>query len=195
MNEETKTPHPQIDNDGFVLLKNVRLSFPHLFTPRGFGGDDESNPKYSTSVMIPKDSVGNLEALRIAIGIVKEAKWPGVKKPVADDKLCIKSGDDSDDERMHDHFILSTSSTRRPSLFLRDKSQARDGDSDLFYGGVFANVKVSPWAMDNKFGKRICCEIKAVLTLERGDPFGAKAATSDGMGDDSADESDSEVPF
>ena len=194
MSEEMKTPHPQIDKDGYVLLKNVRLSFPHLFIPRGYAGD-ETNPKFSTSVMIPNGATANLDALRIAINKAKEEKWPGVKKPVADDRICIKSGDDSDDERMHDHFILSTSSTRRPALFMRDKSQATDGDADLFYGGVWANVKVSPWAMDNKFGKRICCEIKAVLTLERGDQFGAKPATADGMDDDSDDSDQGDIPF
>ena len=39
-----------------IILKNVRLSYEHLFHADKIAGDDASTPKYSASWIIPKDS-------------------------------------------------------------------------------------------------------------------------------------------
>lgn len=170
MSNTTPIPHKQINAEGVLTLKRVRLSFPHLFQARGYQGD-ESNPKFSAGLMIANADKENLDALKIAIQNAKAEKWPGGVPKLGEDRSCVKSGDDSADERKHGHMILTANSTRRPAVYRRDKSVATESDN-VIYGGVYADVKVVIWAMDNKFGKRICCDLKAVRSHEDGDTFG-----------------------
>ena len=68
-----------------VLLRNVRLSFAHLFRPQAFG-DGEGEPRYNCNFLIDpttKDGKANLRAVKDAIEYVK-------KREVA--KGCAEAG-------------------------------------------------------------------------------------------------------
>jgi hypothetical protein len=55
-----------------VVLTNVRLSFPHLFTPQA--GTDGGEPKYNATFIVEPGSV-NAKALAAAVSAVAKEKW------------------------------------------------------------------------------------------------------------------------
>lgn len=83
-----------------VSLRNVRLSYPNLFTPRAFarGG---GKPAFSASALIPKDTKAGkalIEKIEDAIWAAKDKKWPGKADQVKIKKanIAFSDGDDVD---------------------------------------------------------------------------------------------------
>lgn len=56
-----------------IMLRNVRLSYEHIFTPSSF--DDTQEPKYSATFIIPKDHA-DVAALKKALVDAFEEKFP-----------------------------------------------------------------------------------------------------------------------
>ena len=57
-----------------IMLKNVRLSYEHLFRADRVAGDDNSDPRYSASWILPKNSP-QVKAVKEALGLgLNEAK-------------------------------------------------------------------------------------------------------------------------
>ena len=64
------------------MLRNVRLSYEHIFTPTKF--DDNSEPKYSATFIVPKDHADVAAVKRAMLEAGKEefpdafggAAWP-----------------------------------------------------------------------------------------------------------------------
>ena len=57
-----------------IMIKNARLSYPHLFTASAFAPGQE--PKYSASFLISEDDK-QYKAIEEAMLEAVEAKWPG----------------------------------------------------------------------------------------------------------------------
>ena len=99
-------------------------------------------------------------------------KWKALKLP--DVRKCLRDGDLLGKEEYEGKFVLSASCKKRPVVV-----KAEDGslvpvtqDDGLIYSGCIANANVNLWAQDNKFGKRINCELLAVQWKGDGTPLG-----------------------
>lgn len=61
-------------NNAKAVLRKVRLSYCNLLEPTSF---DKEEPRYRTDVIISKDDVKNIEAIKLAINeAIKEAQEP-----------------------------------------------------------------------------------------------------------------------
>lgn len=170
-----------------VTLSNVRLSFPHLFTPQS--GTDGGEPKYNATFIVDPNSP-SAAALAKAVEQVAKEKWAdkaagvmaqlrkGDKVCYRESEKCNQSGDVyAGFEGMH---WVSASDKTRPTVIDRDKSPLTSADGKP-YGGCYVNAIIEVWAQDNAYGKRVNASLKGVQFVKHGDAFsgGAPASADD----------------
>lgn len=184
-----------------LMLKNVRISFPHLFRrpvfrdgPGKFGGTLLLNKKEHAALIKKVDAE------------IKKLCKKSFGKDLAPDKVCMRDGDFSRDE-YEGHMYLTTNSKGKPCVFAADgKSEIQNEDDCKIYAGCRVNAKIELWVQDSKDnGKRINGAMIAVQfagddeTLDGSTIDPEKAAEGfEDVGDyDKADDSwmDDEIPF
>ena len=170
-----------------IMLKNVRLSFPSLFAKSEFEGQIG---KFEGTFLVPKSDKKTYNAIKAAID---ECQAEAKIKKIKEDCYFIKDGDEIFEEKEYDgyegHWAIKAGNTKRPLLINSDKSQLEESDGVL-YAGCYVNAQISPWAMDNKFGKRINANLLGVQFVKDGDTFGDAVSASSDDFDDIEDEDD-----
>lgn len=169
-----------------LKLNNVRLSYPALFEPKS--GPEGGEPKYSASFLMDKDTdKSNIEEMREAILTTAKGMWGDDKVKWKDGKLllkkadggglqvktCLRDGDEKAGTSGYENVIFFSASNK-VSVPVVDKnpSIALTKASGKPYAGGYVNVSIRLWCQDNKFGKRVNAELKAVQFAADGEPFG-----------------------
>lgn len=155
-----------------IVLKNVRLSYPELFTPGSFEG--VSTGKYSATFMIPKTD--EYKGLISKIGTTIKAMIAengGVR--IAPDRICFRDGDQSGKEDYEEHWTLRASTKKgrppqllKPSLDLNDPITEADG---LLIPGCHVSASLRIWYQQN-YGRRINAELLAIAYVGPGEALG-----------------------
>ena len=181
-----------------ITIKNVRLAFPQLFTPKSV---NDSEPRFSAAFVIEPGSA-NAKALKGACVEVAKEKWKdkaaGIyKELVSKGRVCyreepLKNSEGEVYDGFEDAHVVNASNKARPTVVDRHRSPLTESDG-LPYGGCYVNAILDIWAQDNQFGKRINASLSGVQFYSDGDAFGgggaAKASDFDDLGD-GADASD-----
>lgn len=154
-----------------ILINDVRLSFPHLFVKHAFKATDK--PKFSAMFIIDKDNV-DMPELKKAIKQCMMDKWG--KKPNGL-KIGLRDGSEKDELDGFDDTVMffNANTEKRPGVYDADRSVLTDEDSRP-YAGCYVNARVTPWAQDNEFGKRINFELNGVQFAADGEAFGGGGA-------------------
>jgi hypothetical protein len=184
--------------EGFIQLRNVRLSFPHLWEAAGIGNDPNSAPRYSANFLIAKDDKKNLGVLKKGVKKLLAEKFGGKRLP--DERMPMHDGDDKEYSGYSGHIFVSTArneSQGRPTVLDRDKTQLAPGDGRP-YAGCFVDAILRLYSIggegDRKsaYGKRICASLEAVRFRGDGERFGGgiTATEAGGLFDDLDDEDD-----
>jgi hypothetical protein len=173
-----------------IVLKEVRLSFPDVFTAVQYQGQGPFN--YRTLALLEKGDENCKKISKVLQDVCKE-KWadkaPTIYKQImANPKQCFYSdGDLKDFNGAEGHMIVSASRALKdgpPKVVGRDGKTVLTESSVLIYSGVYANISIDVWAQDNKFGKGLRAGLVAVQFVKHGESFGgAAAATSDDFED------------
>ena len=104
-------------NNTKVVTGIVRLSYEHVWEPASING---SNPKYSVSLIIPKDDVKTIAAINQAVeNAIKDgaAKFGGKIPPKGALKLPLRDGDtERDDEAYRNAYFVNANSTTAPQI-------------------------------------------------------------------------------
>jgi hypothetical protein len=178
---------------GEVRLKNVRLSFAHLFEPQpgkvdertGVKGEDRWNASFLIDKNTPEGKA-ELKKVQAAAAEAKTAKWgaPQNWPKLKPDRLCLRDGDLENYDGYDGHYYLAAGRNVKtkdgaenppPVLVDRDPSVALDRKSGKLYSGCYVNAVVRIWAQDDKkYGKRLNASLEAVQFLRHGDAFGAR---------------------
>lgn len=175
-----------------ITVKNVRLAFPHLFTPKAVGEDGKKY--FKAAFPIEPDSATHKQIKEAMIAAAKE-KWDEkaatiFKKLKEDRKLCFEEKSPSNDsgevyngfEGMYVLNATRNASRGRVTLVGRDPKKGPLAEEDgVLYGGCYVNAIVDVWAQDNtsdRGGKRINCELLGVQFVKDGEAFGGGAAAS-----------------
>lgn len=163
------------DNSVTVRLRAVRLSFPSLFKPRAFQEDQE--PKFSATFLMPKtgDVEENAKLMQQAVNEVIKLAFKG-KSPGAE-KLCFRDGATKEevDGYGDDVMFVSSNSSKKVPVVDRDLTPLVEEDGKP-YAGCYVNATVRLWAQDNKYGRRVNAQLRAVQFLRDGEPFGNSQA-------------------
>ena len=180
------------------MLRNVRLSYEHIFTPSAF--DDSQEPKYSATFIIPKDHA-DLPALKRAMLEAGQEDFPSDFVGAAWPKgytCSLKDADkdtDNNGELLADKqpaykgcYIIEANSTRRPLVIGRRK-EAITEDDGIIYSGCYVNASLA--AAGYTFGKvkkGVKCYLNGVQFVKDGERFGSDASADfdalDGDDDD-----------
>ena len=64
------------------MLKNVRLSYAHVWEPQP-AREADREPKYATSIIIPKSDAAQIKKIEAAIEALLKAEGPAARIPEA----------------------------------------------------------------------------------------------------------------
>ena len=151
-----------------VKLVNARLSFPALFRPKK-GPEENSKEAFSaTFILDKKTNASSIKAIKDMIAQIVRDDFKGKTPP----KICLRDGAEKElDGYGEDVMFISARCDRRPQVVGRDMSSLVEGDG-ILYAGCYVNATVRLWAQDNKFGKRINAQLRAVQFVKEGSRFG-----------------------
>lgn len=183
-----------------VVLKNVRLSFPKLFTPEASvpGGP----VKFGASFLIDPTSAegkANLKSLEAAITFVaKKAwvdKWERIVGNLSEDRKCLRDGNKATNAEgdVYDGYAdmkyVASSNKKRPQVLNRDKTPLAEEDG-VIYGGCRVDAVVSVYATTKKEqgGSGIFCSTELVRFRSDDEAFGAGKVNADDYLDDLDDD-------
>jgi hypothetical protein len=174
-----------------VVTGNVRLSYVHLFTP--FANRQGEEPKYSTTILVPKTDIGTKQRIDAAINAAIQegvsSKWNGARPPVL--AIPVYDGDGvrpSDGmpfgEECKGHFVFTASSKLAPEIV--DLSMQRILKQTDIYSGIYARVSVRffPYASNGKKG--IGCGLGPVQKIQNGEPLGSRVSAALAFGDNAS---------
>lgn len=154
-----------------IKLNNVRLSFCQaLFSAKSF---EDSEPKFSSTFLLDKEkNAKKIKEIEAAIAKVAKEKWKG--KVPGSMKSCLRDGTEKDHLGGYDETIMfiAAHNKKRPVVVDRDVNPVAEED-DLIYAGCYVNATISLWVQDNKWGKRVNAQLRAVQFVKDGEPFGA----------------------
>ena len=186
---------------GTITLKNVRLSFPDLFTATEYKNDGKF--RFRASFLYAKDSATD-KAVQAAIKSVAAEKWPKdfAKKLVginADPKSrCFGDGDTKEYDGYEGMNYLSSNrdpAHGRPGTYNRDRSPVSEEDGVL-YAGCYVNAIVELWAQDNGHGKAIRATLVGVQYVGKGAAFSKATKPAGEMFEDlPPEEDDDDAPI
>lgn len=171
-----------------VKTKLVRFSYVHIFEPHK--ADEQSEEKYSMSVIIPKSDHETLKAIDEAVKAAKEAgktsKWGG--KIPTNLKFPLRDGDEDrpDDEAYADSYFFNCSSKNKPLICGRDTT-APVTEEDV-YSGCYGRVVVNFYPFNQSGSKGVAAGLNAVQKLKDGERLGGNPVTADAFEDGYADE-------
>jgi hypothetical protein len=169
-----------------ILLERTRAAFPQYYEAKTVNGEGE--PAFSGSFLMAPDSieVANLRDVIQQVGAAKwQAKWPGIEKQLnAQDRICLHDGDMKSNYAGYEgNMFVSARNEVRPRVIDRNKSPLTAQD-DKAKSGDYVRTMLDIWAMDNKYGKRICATLLLVQFIELGDRFTGGSSASDEDVDD-----------
>lgn len=155
-----------------LKLLRVRLSFPALFKAKAFSDDQE--PKFSAALIMDKvKNAADIKNVNAAVDAIIKDAFKGNKKGV---KVCLRDGSEKEDTDGYgkDIMFLNASNQRKIPVVDKDVTPL-DEESGKPYAGCYVNASIRLWAQDNKWGKRVNAQLRAVQFVADGEAFGDKA--------------------
>lgn len=164
-----------------VVFGPCRLSYAHLMQKHSFD-NNESNAKYSVTVLIPKTEKQTVEALRRAIGLAdqegKGNKDYLRKSEKGDLHMPLLDGDKADfDESgtMEGHWYLNAKCNTRPGVVDTKKNPIMDEEE--VYSGMWGIVSVTFYPFTNRsYG--VACGLNNVMKTADGERLGGRVSAS-----------------
>lgn len=169
-----------------VMLRNVRLSYEHIFTPTKFD-DNQEAAKYSATFIIPKDHQDVATLKRTLVEAGKETfpsdfngnGWPkgytcGLKDA---DKDTDSNGEILAEKNpaYKGCYIIEANSVRRPLTINRNKAAVTEEDG-IIYSGCYVNASLGIAGYTyGKVKKGVKAYLNGVQFVADGDRFGSDA--------------------
>lgn len=174
-----------------LVLKNVRLSFAHLW--KKSASIDGGKEKFRASFLMDpetRDGAANIKAVKAAIDKAKRELWgakaDGIK--LKDDRKGLFDGDSegvNSGGEVYDGYegmmFIKASADRRPKIRDRDGQTELTEDDEKIFSGCYVVAYVRCWATKDskKGGNGVFFSLEGVQFYKGGEPFG-----SSGMDDE-----------
>lgn len=169
-----------------VTTGQVRLSFVHLFQPHANQPGQE--PKYSTTILIPKTDVATMQRINAAIeaaaqkgvaGIWNGARPPQLKTPIWDGDGVRQNGEPFGPE-CKGHWVLTASSKQQQSVV--DVNLNPIINQTEVYSGMYARVNINFFPFSNSGNRGIGARLGPVQKLSDGEPLGGRISAEQAFG-------------
>lgn len=174
-----------------------RVSYPCLFQPRAFGGDENKPKKYSVVLLFPKSV--DLSAFEKLVEEAAKAKWgkdvpKKLKRPICD------GNQEEGDEYQDTNFIrLSSNEDHPPKVVGPDKKPLDPKD---LYPGCWGRASIRAYAWEFEGVKGVNFGVVNFQKTRDDEPFGSTSDPDEDFdevstGSDSADDDffGEDVPF
>ena len=170
-----------------VVTGTVRLSYANVWEPVSING---GTPKYSVSLIIPKDDKETIDKINAAIDNAIQAgvgKFGGKIPPRGSLKLPLRDGDtERDDEAYQNAFFINANSTTPPQIV--DRTVQPIFERSEVYSGCYARVSINFYAFNSNGNRGVACGLGNIQKVRDGEPLGGKtSAAQDFTTDDSDD--------
>lgn len=152
-----------------VVTGRIILNRANLFCPKTLY--DNSEPKYSAIVIIPKEDIETIKKIKTAINnaIEKGKHKLGENVDYSTLKLPLRNGDESSDDIMYSNsYFINASSLYKPGVVNHKNEDVLFAD---VHNGQFGRVSLSFHPFNIKGCKGISCRLHNVQLLkDRFDP-------------------------
>lgn len=176
------------NNQQDMVTGEVRLSYVHLFQP--YANQAGQEPKFSTTLLIPKTDVATKQRIDAAINAAIQAgvsdKFGGVRPPILGAPIH-----DGDGQRPSDgmpfgaeckgHWVLTASSKKQVEVV--DINVNPILNQTEVYSGMYARVGIRFYAYNTNGKKGIGCGLGPVQKLRDGEPLGGGVSAAAAFGD------------
>ena len=170
-----------------VVTGIVRLSYEHVWEPVAV---NDSKPKYSVSLIIPKTDTKTINAINAAVeNAIKDgvAKFGGKIPPRGALKLPLRDGDlEREDEAYTGSYFVNANSTTAPQIV--DRAVQPILDRSEVYSGCYARVSVNFYAFNTNGNKGIACGLGNIQKIRDGEPLGSRTSAADDFATDPDDD-------
>lgn len=172
-----------------ITLKNVRLSFPQIWSPKAYMEGQKA--KYSCNFLLDKDK--DKEQIAEFKKAIKKAASDSFNGDIPKGlKTCLGDGEEKAYDGYENAVFISCSTMQRPTVIDRDRSPLVEEDEKP-YAGCYVNAAVSLWVMNNQWGKRVCCNLNAIQFVKDGERFGGGGVAVESVFDDISKEQDADA--
>jgi len=170
-----------------VITGKVRFSYAHVFKPQAANEDGE--PKYSVSILIPKTDKTTIEkvkngikaALKNDIQIFSEKNQKTIeagKIPSGGFRNPLRDGDEEreDSPEYENMYFINASSKRKPGLVDKDREDIISEDD--FYSGCYGRASFNFYGFNKKGNQGVACGLNNLQKLEDGERLGGGGASA-----------------
>lgn len=178
-------------NQTTITIGEVRLSYCNLFQPRPPYNNPAGEPKFSTTVLVPKNNLAAKAAIDAAINAAIEVGvskcWGNVRPPQP--AICVHDGDGvrpSDGMPFGPEckgmwvFTASCKPDRPP--FVVDLAVQPIIQQSEIYSGVYGNINVTFYAYANSGKKGIGCGLNGFQKARDGEPLASTVTAQEAFG-------------
>lgn len=159
-----------------LMLRNVRLAFPHLFEPQV---SDTGTKTFGVALLLPTDHP-QIKAIRDCMEEAGKGKWgdkwPAQKKALEkQDRMALHDGDiKAKYDGYEGNLFINANAKARPLVIDQNKVPLTEDDGKP-YAGCYVNASLEFWAQKDhpKGGSRINASLRGVQFLRDGDAFSA----------------------
>ena len=184
---------PKFENPMKVITgPKTRWSYVHVWAPNSINGQ---NPKYSVSLLIPKDDKATVDKINKAMeAAYKEgaSKLTGNGRtvpPFAAIKTPLRDGDveHPDDEAYAGHYFINANNKTAPGIVDADRNEILDKSE--VYSGCYGRASITFYAYNAQGNKGIACALNNLQKIADGEPLGGVASKAyDDFADDDDDD-------
>lgn len=169
----------------------TRWSYANVWEAKSING---SKPKYSVSLLIPKDDEATVKAVKAAIQAAYEegaAKLKGSAKsvpPLAAIKNPLRDGDieKPDDEAYAGHYFINANNNTAPGIV--DANRQPILDHSEVYSGVYGRASINFYAFNANGNKGIACALNNLQKIADGEPLGGHSSAEDDFATEANDD-------
>lgn len=175
-------------NANTVTVGEVRLSYCNVFQAKPPFNAPQGDPKFSTTVLLPKSNTAAKAAIDAAIEAAVSAgvatKWSGVRPPMI--PLPIHDGDGprpSDGQpfgaECRGMWVVTASCKPERPPFVVDASVQPIIQQSEIYSGVYGNINISFFAYNAGGKKGVGCGLNGFQKTRDGEPLGNSVSAAD----------------
>ena len=179
------------NNTTKVVTGVVRLSYANVWEPASING---SNPKYSVSLIIPKDDTVTVAKIKAAIEAAYNegaAKLKGNGRsvpPLTTIKTPLRDGDleRPDDPAYANAYFINANSATAPGIVDADRNPVLTRSE--VYSGVYGRASINLYAFNSNGNRGIACGLNNLQLIRAGEPLGGKASAESDFATDASDD-------
>lgn len=170
---------------------NTRWSYANVWEAKSING---GTPKFSVSLIIPKDDTTTVNKMKAAIQSAYEegqSKLKGNGKTVPARSILktpLRDGDleRPDDEAYANSYFVNANSSSAPGIVDADRQPIIDRSE--VYSGVYGRASINFYAFNSNGNKGIACGLNNLQKMKDGEPLGGKSRAEDDFATDSDDD-------